>query len=142
MKYKILHLISACCLVLGFAGVASGANAAEFQIQAVEGVAIPAAHAKSKSPVYIVMMRDDPAVAYDGGIGKLKATKPSSGKKINPNSAHVKKYVSYLDSTHDDVLSSVGAGEKTLSPWPLLGNRPETGVSGCRIVDTVQVNPG
>jgi subtilisin family serine protease len=74
---------------------------------------IPAAAAKSN--VYIVQMKADPAIAYSGDIGKYKATKPSKGQKINPNSAKVKKYVAYLDSTHDKALKNVGADSKIYS---------------------------
>lgn len=88
---------------------------AQIELQAVDSAAIPAADTTVKSRVYIVMMRDDPAVAYEGDISGYKATKPAKGKKINPNSAHVRKYVKYLDSTHDDALRTVGAGGKIYS---------------------------
>lgn len=99
--------------VLGMALAAPAT--AQIEVQAVDSASIPAADTAAKSRVYIVMMRDNPAVAYDGGIGTYKATKPDMGKKINPNSAHVKKYVSYLNATHDSALSAVGAGEKIYS---------------------------
>ena len=88
---------------------------AQNKVQSVDSASIPAADTSAKSNVYIVMMKDDPAVAYDGGIGNYKATKPSKGNKINPNRAHVKKYVRFLSSTHDSALRSVGAGEKIYS---------------------------
>ena len=88
---------------------------AQIDVQAVDSAAIPAADTTSKSNVYIVMMRDDPAVAYEGDISGYKATKPAKGKKINPNSAHVRKYVNRLKSTHDSALSAVGAGDKIYS---------------------------
>ncbi len=71
--------------------------------------------AVDKSGVYIVQMKNDPAIAYLGDIAKYKATKPGKGQKINPKSANVKKYVAYLDSTHDQALSSVGASGKIYS---------------------------
>ena len=70
---------------------------AQIEVQAIDDAAIPAADTAMKSPVYIVMMRDDPVVAYEGDISGYKATKPDKGKKINPNSARVKKYVRYLN---------------------------------------------
>lgn len=111
MKIKVITTIFS--VVLGM--VLSMPVMAQIEVQAVDSAAIPAADTTAKSRVFIVMMRDDPAVAYDGGIGKLKATKPDAGKKINPNSAHVKKYVSHLISTHDSALSAVGAGSKIYS---------------------------
>ena len=75
----------------------------------VDDSAVPV---KFDTNVYIVRMKGDPVLAYEGGNGKLKATKPGKGKKINPNSSAVKKYVAYLDSRHDDVMKAIGAGEK------------------------------
>ncbi len=88
---------------------------AQVELLSVDNAAIPAADTSAKSNVYIVMMKDDPAVAYEGNIKGYKATKPGKGAKINPNSAQVKKYTAYLDSTHDKALSAVGAGGKIYS---------------------------
>ena len=56
------------------------------------------AQAVSESPngIYIVQMIDNPAVAYDGGVKGLKATRPARGKKLDPESKHVIDYVSHL----------------------------------------------
>jgi len=58
---------------------------------------------------YIVVMLDDPAVAYEGDIAGLPATKPGRGGKINPNSAHVRKYQAFLEESHEDSLEAAGA---------------------------------
>src|SRR6266545_7993862 len=63
---------------------------------------------ESPNGVYIVQMINDPVVAYKGDISGLKATKPKSGQKIDPNSPDVVKYVGYLDSKHNDALSRTG----------------------------------
>lgn len=97
--------------LIGLMGLASAQ--AEISRVDYDVTKIPAAAAKSA--VYIIQMKADPAIAYSGDIGKYKATKPAKGKKINPNSAQVKKYVAYLDSTHDQALSAVGAGGKIYS---------------------------
>ncbi len=57
---------------------------------------------------YIVEMAGQPVVAYDGSIAGLKATRPSKGSKIDPNSAAVTKYVEYLDASHANALAKVG----------------------------------
>ncbi|MGW8226301.1 MAG: S8 family serine peptidase [Anaerolineales bacterium] len=67
-----------------------------------------------KDGVYIVLMIDDPVVAYEGGINGLQATKPGKGQKINPNSAAVKKYKAYLDGKHDAALEAVGAKDNKI----------------------------
>ena len=61
--------------------------------------------------VYIVTMAADPVIAYEGDIKGYQATKPGKGKKVNPSSAHVKKYVKLLNQSHDNALKSVGAGK-------------------------------
>ena len=44
---------------------------------------------ESPNGIYIVRMIDNPVVAYEGDIKGLKATKPASGKKIDPYSSAV-----------------------------------------------------
>jgi len=58
---------------------------------------------------YIVIMEQAPLVTYDGSARGYVATKPAKGDKINPNSAHVKKYQTFLKESHDKTLLSAGA---------------------------------
>lgn len=88
-------------------------NVVEARALQTSAVSVPAAAAKSR--VYIIQMKDDPVIAYAGGIGNYKPTKPGKGQKINPNSAHVQKYANYLDSSHDRALRAVGLKEKIYS---------------------------
>jgi hypothetical protein len=64
--------------------------------------------AQKEVTTYIVRMAGEPVVAYDGGIAGLKATKPAKGKKINPNSSGVSKYVDYLGNKHNEAIAAVG----------------------------------
>ncbi|MGQ0834014.1 MAG: S8 family peptidase [Gammaproteobacteria bacterium] len=77
-------------------------------------LAISAASAgnSTEKASYIVQMLDQPAVVYDGRISGLPATKPAKGKKIDPNSADVRKYVGYLNGKHDQALRKAGGGQK------------------------------
>jgi subtilisin family serine protease len=71
-----------------------------------------AAFAKSPEPErdsYIVVMALDPVIAYEGDEAGFKATKPGKGGKVNPNSAHVKKYQKFLEASHDASLAKAGA---------------------------------
>lgn len=63
---------------------------------------------KAGPKVYVVLMALDPAIAYKGNIPGLSATKPGKGKKINPKSAHVKKYRNFLKTKHDTALKAAG----------------------------------
>lgn len=111
MKQNLVRTCVSAMLCIALAGPLQ----AQVEIRPADPAAIPAADTSAKSNVYIVMMKDDPAVAYEGGISGLKATKPAKGQKINPNSAHVKEYVRYLNSSHDRALTDVGAGSKIYS---------------------------
>ena len=62
--------------------------------------------------VYIVEMKDSPAVAYAGGIPGFTATKPNKGQKIDPNSNDVVKYAGYLKGKHSDLLATSGGSDK------------------------------
>jgi len=68
-----------------------------------------AAGADGTTGLYIVQMRLDPVVAYQGGVAGIPATKPAKGKKIDRKSAAVEQYVGHLKATHDQALASVGA---------------------------------
>jgi hypothetical protein len=71
---------------------------------------------KARKDVYVVIMAADPAIAYEGDISGLPATKPAKGTKINPNSARVKKYQKFLKNENAKALRAVGAraGAKVL----------------------------
>ena len=58
---------------------------------------------------YIVLMELDPVVRYEGDVKGYQATKPGKGDKVNPNSAHVKKYRQFLEKSHDTSLEAAGA---------------------------------
>ncbi|MBK6603573.1 MAG: hypothetical protein IPG28_19005 [Betaproteobacteria bacterium] len=79
----------------------------------------PPGQAKRESKLYIVQMADAPVVAYTGGIAGLRATKPSRGQKIDPNSPQVVRYGDYLTAKHDDALLRVGGAPE--GPYRLCG---------------------
>ena len=101
--------------------VAPLAGAADIQIQRMDADALQiqsdlsaAKTAKPETSIYIVQMKGDPVVAYEGDIRGYKATKPGKGKKLNPNSAHVKKYAAHLEELQDQVIHSAD-GSKVYS---------------------------
>ncbi|MDQ2914059.1 MAG: S8 family serine peptidase [Chloroflexota bacterium] len=60
------------------------------------------------SNLYIVRMIDAPAVAYDGDVPGLKATRPAPGQKIDRDSNEVRQYVGYLNSRHSAAIARAG----------------------------------
>ena len=53
----------------------------------------------------IVRMAEEPVTAYRGGVKGYGATKPSAGKKIDPDAPAVAGYKGYLASRHDAALA-------------------------------------
>ena len=64
---------------------------------------------KSASNVFVVLLDEAPAAAYQGGVAGYPATKPAAGKKLNKNDSNVQKYVGYLRSRQGAIANSVGA---------------------------------
>ena len=98
MRRAIL-LATALATALALAVPAGGALTSE-SINQVSGDRVP----------YVVIMDDDPVVAYEGDIPGLPATKPAEGRKVNPNSAAVKKYKEHLEKERGNARSGAGVG--------------------------------
>ncbi len=109
LKKPILTVLSA--------AVVTATAALSLPATVVAAPANPEAKAAAKDKftnnVYIVRLAEQPVTAYTGGIKGLAATRPRAGKKIDPNSAKVVNYKSFLESRHDEVLAQVGGGSST-----------------------------
>lgn len=46
---------------------------------------------------YIVVLNEEPAATYDGGVPGIAATKPEDGEKLNSKDANVQKYQKHLE---------------------------------------------
>ncbi len=108
MSRKLWILIAVFTLAVAALVPMSAAGAADPELQVPDGIVAEINDGK-EAQVYIVITLDDPVVAYEGGTAGLPATKPNKGRKVNPNSAAVRKYVDHLEATHDAALESVGA---------------------------------
>ncbi len=102
------RIFRATASMLGVALVCAAAGISAAPVQE-DGASAPK---QRVSQNYLVRMSESPVVGYTGGIAGLKATKPTRGNKINPNSPEVVRYASYLDSRHDQMLAKVGGGQK------------------------------
>ena len=67
--------------------------------------------ADAKSATYIVFMRAQPAVGYNGGVSGLAPTAPGEGQKIDRRDRNVQRYVRRLQSDQDQALRNVGAAK-------------------------------
>ena len=85
----------------------------------------PARHSAGRTQTYIVQMLADPAVAYDGGVAGIPATKPGKGKKIDPSSSNVQSYSGYLKGKHDKLSTrSAAARSSTTTSMRSTASRP------------------
>ena len=110
MRRKIASLFGLTvimAMLLSMPGFADGPDVVPIPPEELEEIL----GAKGEPAVYIVQLRDNPVIAYEGDISGLATTKPDRGDHINPNSAKVKKYVKFLDSKHAYALAIAG-GEK------------------------------
>ena len=101
--------------LIGLTGL--GSVQAEITINRVDArsMDIPAAEQKAAQPsIYIVQLKGNPVIAYEGDVAGYKATKPGKGQKINRNNRDVKKYGAYLEKQQNNAIDSVGA-EKVYS---------------------------
>ncbi|MEO6278468.1 S8 family serine peptidase [Roseateles sp.] len=57
---------------------------------------------------YIVQLKDEPAVSYQGTVPGLTATQPAAGEPFRFGSAAVQAYISYLSQQQSNVISLVG----------------------------------
>ncbi|HSG15774.1 MAG TPA: S8 family peptidase [Anaerolineae bacterium] len=69
------------------------------------------ADAQGEVKSYVVLLEGLPIVAYDGSVDGYEATKPGKGGKINPNSAHVRKYEKFLESNQKASLAAAGVDQ-------------------------------
>ncbi|MFX0537132.1 S8 family peptidase [Ornithinimicrobium sp. Y1847] len=60
---------------------------------------------------YVVIMQEQPVASYDGHQPGYAATKPGKGGKVNPNSAHARKWADKLQEDQDEVIERAEVGE-------------------------------
>ena len=58
---------------------------------------------------YVVVLRDDAATRYDGGVAGLKATAATNGKSFDARSDKVADYQAYLTKRQNGIAAGVGA---------------------------------
>src|SRR5690625_3362140 len=56
---------------------------------------------------YVVQLADPAVAAYSGGIGRLQATRPGAGDRLNPTAAPVREYVAHLEAEQDAVRDRI-----------------------------------
>lgn len=99
--------------ILGMAALATAVSAlaAESTLKLSDLNSSVVAPSKTQD-LHIVMLRSQSLMEYNGGISGMKATKPATGKKIDPESENVERYSQYLENLHERILTSVGSNTK------------------------------
>jgi subtilisin family serine protease len=75
------------------------------------GKSSPTSGALSRSmgtDVYIVIMAQDPAIAYEGELRSMAATKPPAGQKFRSQAPAVRSYRGFLETEHNTALNAAG----------------------------------
>ena len=60
---------------------------------------------------YIVVMDDEPVVAYDGGLPGLAPTEPAEGEKVDTDSAAVEEYQEHLEGEREAAITGADVDE-------------------------------
>ncbi|MEL6869430.1 MAG: S8 family serine peptidase, partial [Pseudomonadota bacterium] len=67
---------------------------------------------RGQTRTYIVQMRDEAGLVYEGGLSGFLATAPQAGQRYDANASHVQQYTAHLINTHDAALNALGAADR------------------------------
>ena len=62
---------------------------------------------------YVVLLKDEPAVGYEGGVAGLQATKPAEGEDFAATAQATKEYRAYLEQQQDAAIAQAGVDDVT-----------------------------
>lgn len=93
------------CIALALAtGLALGGNAAFGADAGDTVVPVPL----SPTGVYVVVLDEDPAATYAGGVSGLPATRPTDGAQLDAHARRVERYVAHLEERQATVADEAG----------------------------------
>ncbi len=72
--------------------------------------------------LYIVQLKQAPAMAYAGGIDGMASTRAQPGSSFDADASAVRNYRRYLTARHDELLLSVGAYQEKVYGYQLAFN--------------------
>jgi subtilisin family serine protease len=103
-------LSASAVVVLGIAGLAGTAAAEPEQSerQSTEGQPVDTSGFEDGA-TYIVVLAEDPATKYDGGVSGIAATAPDQGGEFQADSEAVNEYRKHLLGHHKQTAEKVGA---------------------------------
>lgn len=115
---RALGLLSAGVLVLGAAAAAPVAQAADGTGSAGSSAGAAGTTATARpggftAGRYVVLLREAPAAAYDGGTARLAATRPTGDQQFRPDSGRVQAYRDHLVQQQTRLAREVGATPTT-----------------------------
>ncbi|MCI2957903.1 S8 family serine peptidase [Agromyces atrinae] len=109
----------------GFRALAVAAGGAVLAVTALAGAALPAQAQPAGAGLigagitqpyteftdgrYIVVLADEPAAGYQGGVEGFSATAPEGDEQLDARRAPVQDYSSYLEDRQQEVADTVGA---------------------------------
>ncbi len=119
---KVISCLGACLLVIASvpaaateADIAMPLSTAPVDVPAQLREASPApAPQKASRKTYVVQLKGEPAISYEGDIKGLAATAPGKGKRYNAKASHVQQYTAYLERQQDKVLRRAAGHSKKI----------------------------
>lgn len=76
-------------------------------------VAAAAPQAPLEAGKYVVLLKDEPAVGYEGGVAGLQATKPAEGEDFAATSDATEAYRAHLVEQQDAAIAAAGVDDVT-----------------------------
>lgn len=107
MGRQVLRAAVCAGLVALVSGSVTLTGGAAFGATAVDDLIAPVP-IDSPTGSYIVLLEEPPAATYDGGQGRLAATMPDEGEKLDPRSAEVREYTEHLRERQREVAGDAG----------------------------------
>ncbi|MET0780416.1 MAG: S8 family serine peptidase [Microbacterium sp.] len=107
MGLRVMRAAASATLVALVSGSLSLAGGAAFGASPVEEAVAPAP-IESPTGSYIVLLDEAPAATYEGGESRFAPTKPEDGEKLDPRSASVNKYTTFLQKRQQEVAADAG----------------------------------
>ncbi|MFK8052203.1 MAG: S8 family serine peptidase [Woeseiaceae bacterium] len=74
----------------------------------------PVTQSRGDIQTYVIQLKQDPGIAYQGGMAGYASTAPVAGEGYDASAPHVQAYTANLVSVQDSILSGMGALDRKI----------------------------
>ncbi len=107
MGLRVMRAAVCVTIVALVSGSVALTGGAAFGATSVDDLVVPVP-IDSPTGSYIVLLEEPPAATYDGGQGRLAATMPDEGEKLDPRSPEVRNYTEHLRERQREIAGDAG----------------------------------